>query len=45
MMAEKTLMIVKPDAVGKSVIGQIIARVEGHGFTLRQLQMLNLSRG
>ena len=43
-MAEKTLMIVKPDAVGKSVIGQIIARVEGHGFTLRQLQMLNLSR-
>ena len=43
-MAEKTLMIVKPDAVGKNVIGQIIARVEGHGFIVRQLRMLSLSR-
>ena len=44
MMAEKTLMIVKPDAVGKNVIGQIIDRVEGHGFIVRQLRMLSLSR-
>ena len=43
-MAEKTLMIVKPDAVGKNVIGQIIDRVEGHGFIVRQLRMLSLSR-
>ena len=44
MMAEKTLMIVKPDAVGKNVVGQIIDRVERHGFIVRQLRMLSLSR-
>ena len=43
-MAEKTLMIVKPDAVAKNVIGQIIARVEAHGFTVRQLRMISLNR-
>jgi len=43
-MAEKTLMIVKPDAVGKNVVGQIIDRVERHGFIVRQLRMLSLSR-
>ena len=40
---ERTLMIVKPDAVGKNSIGQIIARVEGEGFVVRQLQMVQLS--
>ena len=40
---ERTLMIVKPDAVGKNAIGQIIARVEGEGFVVRQLQMVQLS--
>ena len=43
-MAEKTLMIVKPDAVGNNVVGQIIDRVERHGFIVRQLRMLSLSR-
>ena len=36
-------MIVKPDAVGKNAIGQIIARVESEGFVVRQLQMVRLS--
>ena len=40
---ESTLMIVKPDAVGKNAIGQIIARVESEGFVVRQLQMVLLS--
>ena len=40
---ERTLMIVKPDAVGKNAIGQIIARVEGEGFVVRRLQMVQLS--
>ncbi len=43
-MSERTLMIVKPDAVGKNSTGQIIARVEGHGFVVRQLRMVHLSR-
>lgn len=41
---ERTLMIVKPDAVSRNVIGQILARVEGEGFVVRQLRLLHLSR-
>ena len=37
-------MIVKPDAVSRNVIGQILARVEGEGFVVRQLRLLHLSR-
>ena len=40
---EQTLMMIKPDAVGKSAIGEIISRVEGEGFAVRQLRMLQLS--
>ena len=40
---ERTLMIVKPDAVAKNTIGQIIARVESEGFVLRELRMIHLS--
>ena len=40
---ERTLMIVKPDAVAKNAIGQIISRVESEGFVVRQLRMVKLS--
>ncbi|MEE3257972.1 MAG: nucleoside-diphosphate kinase [Candidatus Latescibacterota bacterium] len=40
---ERTLMIVKPDAVAKNAVGQIIARVEGEGFVVRELRMVELS--
>lgn len=36
-------MIIKPDAVAKNAIGQIIARVEGGGFVVRALRMVELS--
>lgn len=36
-------MIVKPDAVAKNAIGQIIARVEGEGFAVCALCMVELS--
>ena len=36
-------MIVKPDAVAKNAVGQIIARVEGEGFVVRELRMVELS--
>jgi nucleoside-diphosphate kinase len=36
-------MIIKPDAVGKNAIGDIISRVEGDGFVVRELRMLQLS--
>ena len=36
-------MIIKPDAVAKNAIGQIIARVEGEGFVVRALRMGELA--
>ena len=41
---EKTLMIVKPDAVAKNVIGDIIRRVEEAGFKVLELRMLHQTR-
>lgn len=43
-MAERTLSIIKPDAVAKNVIGQIIARFEGAGLKVVAAKMLHLSR-
>ena len=37
---ERTLMIVKPDAVAKNVVGDIIRRVEEKGFRVVELRML-----
>ena len=41
---EQTLMIVKPDAVAKNAIGEILARVEAEGFVIHQLLMVRLTR-
>lgn len=43
MGVERTLAIVKPDAVEKGVIGKIIAQLEAAGFTVADLQMTRLS--
>ena len=40
---ERTLMMVKPDAVGKNAIGAILQRVESEGFLVRELRMTRLS--
>lgn len=42
-MAEKTLFIVKPDAVARGLTGQIIARFEQKGFTILKLKMFTFS--
>ncbi|MCE2406378.1 MAG: nucleoside-diphosphate kinase [Pseudomonadales bacterium] len=44
MPNERTLSIVKPDAVGKNVIGQIFSRFEKAGLMIVALRMLQLSR-
>ena len=36
-------MIIKPDAVGKNAIGDVLSRVERKGFVVRELRMLQLS--
>ena len=43
MSIEKTLSIIKPDAVGKNVIGQIISRFEENGLYLIAGKLLHLS--
>jgi nucleoside-diphosphate kinase len=40
---EKTLGIIKPDAVGKKVVGKIISRIEEEGFIIKGLKILALS--
>lgn len=44
MSIERTLSIIKPDAVGKNVIGQIFSRFEKAGLMMIGLRMLQLSR-
>jgi nucleoside-diphosphate kinase len=45
MAIERTLSIIKPDAVAKNVIGQIYARFEGAGLKIIAAKMAHLSRG
>lgn len=44
MAVERTLSIIKPDAVAKSVIGQIYARFEGAGLKIVAARMMHLSK-
>lgn len=44
MALEQTLSIIKPDAVGKNVIGQIYSRFEQAGLKIVAAKMLHLSR-
>ncbi|MDH5468642.1 MAG: nucleoside-diphosphate kinase [Candidatus Aminicenantes bacterium] len=43
-MTEKTLAIIKPDAVKKKIIGRIIQRIEDEGFKISGLKMLLLTK-
>ncbi len=43
MATEKTLAILKPDAVGKNRIGAIIAQLEEAGFRIRAMRMQRLT--
>ena len=44
MAAEQTLILVKPDGVQRGLIGEVIARIERKGFTLRALELRTLDR-
>jgi nucleoside-diphosphate kinase len=43
MAVERTLSIIKPDAVGKNIIGKIYSRFETNGLQLVAAKMLQLS--
>ncbi len=44
MAVERTLSIIKPDAVAKNVIGKIYSRFEDNGLRIVAARMLHLSR-
>lgn len=44
MAIERTLSIIKPDAVAKNVIGQILARFEAAGLKIAASRLVQLSR-
>src|SRR5215472_4055847 len=41
---ERTLAIIKPDAVGRRLTGKIIQRIEDAGFGIRALRRVHLSK-
>src|SRR5688572_25794010 len=44
MAVETTLVLVKPDGVGRGLAGEIVARLERRGFELRGVRLLKVSR-
>jgi nucleoside-diphosphate kinase len=42
-MVERTLMMVKPDAVERGLVGRILSRVEEAGLRLRRLKLVALA--
>jgi len=43
MAVERTLSIIKPDAVGKNIVGKIYSRFESNGLKIVAAKMLRLS--
>ena len=45
MAEESTLLIVKPDAVRRGLIGEILSRVERKGLRVEEMRMMRVDRG
>ncbi|OOF60603.1 nucleoside-diphosphate kinase [Rodentibacter sp. Ppn85] len=43
-MTERTLSIIKPDAVRRNLIGEILTRFEKNGFKIVAIKMVHLAR-
>jgi nucleoside-diphosphate kinase len=41
---DRTFAIIKPDAVGRQVSGQIIDRIERAGFSIRAMRLVHLTK-
>ena len=44
MAVERTLILIKPDAVERALAGDILGRFERRGFTIRAAKLLTVSR-
>lgn len=43
-MSDRTLILVKPDAVKRGLVGRIIQRFEDKGFKLLEIRMIEMNR-
>ncbi|WP_349828910.1 nucleoside-diphosphate kinase [Brevibacterium litoralis] len=43
-MTEQTLILVKPDGVKRGLIGNVLARIEGKGYTIEKLELRTADR-
>jgi nucleoside-diphosphate kinase len=43
-MSQRTLAIIKPDAVQRRLTGRILQRIEQEGFSIRAMRRMHLSR-
>ena len=43
-MTEKTLFIVKPDAVARNLVGDVVSRFERKGFKILKLKMFTFTQ-
>jgi nucleoside-diphosphate kinase len=44
MAVESTLLIVKPDAVRRGLVGEVLRRVESKGLRLAEMRMMTIDR-
>jgi nucleoside-diphosphate kinase len=44
MAVERTLVLIKPDAVGRGLAGEILGRLEDRGLTLRGAKLVQVDR-
>lgn len=44
MAEEETLVIVKPDAVRRGLIGEILGRIEGKGLRIEEMRLTRIDR-
>ncbi|HWH55536.1 MAG TPA: nucleoside-diphosphate kinase [Gaiellaceae bacterium] len=45
MAAERTLVLIKPDAMQRRLAGEIVARFERRGLDIREAKLLTVDRG
>jgi nucleoside-diphosphate kinase len=43
-MSERTLAIIKPDAVARRLVGRVLQRIEESGFQIRAMRLVHLTR-
>lgn len=44
-MSERSLVLIKPDAVGRGLVGTVLARYEAKGLTLRAMELRTIDAG